>query len=149
MDPFLFVARDGQAFVLTNPLEAERISRALPDAELLGIDELGIYELVEDGMPRDEAELETAIRALSRWGIEDAVVPADLRSRSPIACATRASASTSTRRRWRRAAAPRPRRSWQASGVRSALPRPAWRPARRSSGAPTAKTAGCSRTASR
>lgn len=45
MDPFLFVARDGQALVLTNSLEAERISRVLPDAELLVIDELGLRAL--------------------------------------------------------------------------------------------------------
>jgi Xaa-Pro aminopeptidase len=85
MDPFLFVARDGRGHVLTNPLEADRISRALPDAELLAIDELGFYELVRDGMPRDEAELETAIRAVERWGVREAVVPADL----PVAVADR------------------------------------------------------------
>jgi Xaa-Pro aminopeptidase len=85
MDPFLFVARDGRASVLTNSLEAERISKVLPDAELLVIDELGFYELLGDGMPRDEAELETATRAVGRWGIRDAVVPADL----PVAFADR------------------------------------------------------------
>lgn len=85
MDPFLFVARDGQALVLTNSLEAERISRVLPDAELLVIDELGFYELLGDGMPRDEAELETATRAVRRWGIRDAAVAADL----PVALADR------------------------------------------------------------
>ena len=36
-------------------------------------------------MPRDQAELETVVRALRRWGIEDAVVPADL----PVAVADR------------------------------------------------------------
>ena len=85
MDPFLFVARDGQALVLTNSLEAERISRVLPDAELLVIDELGFYELLGDGMPRDEAEFETATRAVRRWGIRDAAVAADL----PVALADR------------------------------------------------------------
>jgi Xaa-Pro aminopeptidase len=85
MDPFLFVARDGQALVLTNSLEAARISKVLPEAELLVIDELGFYELISDGMPRDEAELETATRAVGRWGIRDAVVPADL----PVAVADR------------------------------------------------------------
>src|SRR4051794_32208119 len=85
IDPFLFVARDGDAFVLTNPLERERIARALPHAQLLGIDELGLYELVDEGMPRDEAELEVAIRALRRWGVSEAIVPADL----PVAVADR------------------------------------------------------------
>src|SRR4051794_41345748 len=85
IDPFLFVARDGDAFVLTNPLEAERIARALPDAQLLGIDELGLYELVKEGMPRDDAELEVAVRALRRWGIEHAAIAPDL----PVAVADR------------------------------------------------------------
>jgi len=85
MDPFLFVARDGQALVLSNSLEAERISRVLPDAELLVLDELGFYELIGDGMPRNEAELETAVRAVRSWGIRSAVVPADL----PVAVADR------------------------------------------------------------
>lgn len=85
MDPFLFVARDGHALVLSNSLEAERISRVLPDAELLVLDELGFYELIGDGMPRNEAELETAIRAVRSWGIRSAVVPADL----PVAVADR------------------------------------------------------------
>jgi hypothetical protein len=58
MDPFLFVARDGRELVLMNSLEADRISRALPGAELLQVDELGYYELIKEGMPRDEAQLD-------------------------------------------------------------------------------------------
>jgi Xaa-Pro aminopeptidase len=85
MDPFLFVAWDGRPLVLTNSLEAKRIAEVLPQAELLFRDELGLYELIEEGMPRDEAELETAIRALQKWEIEEAVVPADL----PVAVADR------------------------------------------------------------
>jgi Xaa-Pro aminopeptidase len=83
LDPFLFVARDGQAFVLTRSLEAERIAQVLPGAELLSLDELGVYELMEDGVPADEAELEVATRAVKRWGIEHAVVPGEL----PVAVA--------------------------------------------------------------
>src|SRR3954467_5980314 len=83
MDPLLFVARDERVFVLTSSLEAERIAEALPEAELLLLDDLGFYELLEDGMSRDDAELETAIRALERWGVEEAAVPADL----PVAVA--------------------------------------------------------------
>jgi Xaa-Pro aminopeptidase len=85
VDEFLFVARDGRAYVLTNSLEAERISKLLPEADLLLIDELGFFELLGDGVPRDEAELETAMRAVQRWGIEEAVVPGDL----PVAVADR------------------------------------------------------------
>lgn len=85
IDPFLFVARDGQALVTTSSLEAARIATVLPQVELLTVDKLGFYELLEDGVPRDQAELEVTIRALRRWGVEDALVPADL----PVALADR------------------------------------------------------------
>jgi Xaa-Pro aminopeptidase len=85
LDPFLFVAHDGRVSVLTNSLEAERISKVLPDAELLLMEELGFFELLEEGMPRDEAELETVTRAAERWDIGEAVVPGDL----PVAVADR------------------------------------------------------------
>jgi Xaa-Pro aminopeptidase len=85
MDPFLFVDRDGRAHVMTNSLEADRIAQVRPDAELVNIAELGLYELVQDGMGRDEAELEVTVRALRRWGVERAAVPADL----PVAVADR------------------------------------------------------------
>jgi Xaa-Pro aminopeptidase len=85
MDPFLFVCRDGDAFVLTSSLEAARIVRALPEAEVLTTAELGFYDLADDGMPGDDAERETVVRALGRWGIEDVVVPPDL----PVALADR------------------------------------------------------------
>jgi Xaa-Pro aminopeptidase len=85
MDPFLFVEQDEQARVLTNPLERARIAAALPGAELLLANELGFFELIEGGMPRDEAELEIVVRALERWGVEEAVVAPDL----PVALADR------------------------------------------------------------
>ncbi len=85
VDPLLFVARDDHASVLTSTLEIARIAEALPDADLLTIDELGFFELLEQGIPRDEAELEMLLRAVKAWGIEDAVVPADL----PVAVADR------------------------------------------------------------
>jgi Xaa-Pro aminopeptidase len=85
MDALLFVERDGEAFVMTNLLEAEWIGRELPGAELITTAELGFYDLIDEGRRADEAELETAVRALGRWGIEEAVVPPDL----PVALADR------------------------------------------------------------
>ena len=85
IDPFLFVARGAEALVLTNLLEAERIRAVLPDAELVNIDELGLLELIDQGMDFDEAEVEVAVRALRRWGVDAAVVPPDL----PVAVADR------------------------------------------------------------
>lgn len=85
VDPFLFVSRDGCALVMTSSLEAARIERVLPGAELLTAEELGFHDLVEQGMSFDEADRETTVRALRRWAIEDAVVPPDL----PVAVADR------------------------------------------------------------
>jgi Xaa-Pro aminopeptidase len=85
VDPFLYVARDDDAFVLTSALELARIQAALPRATVQLRDALGWFELIEDGMPREEAELEVAVRALREWGIEAAVVPGDL----PVAVADR------------------------------------------------------------
>lgn len=78
LDPFLFVERDGQAFVLTNQLERAKIAAVLPDARLALIDELGLFDLVEEGFSRRDAELEVAVRALAQWGVDAAAVPADL-----------------------------------------------------------------------
>jgi Xaa-Pro aminopeptidase len=83
IDPFLLVARGEEIFVLSNSLEAERIANAIPQAKLLVADDLGLFELLGDGMPREEAELAVAINALRRWDITQAVVPSDL----PVAIA--------------------------------------------------------------
>jgi Xaa-Pro aminopeptidase len=85
MDPFLYVEDEGRARVLTTFLEADRIAAELPEAELLRMDELGFYELVQNGMGHEDAELEVVARAVERWGIRAAVVPYDL----PVAVADR------------------------------------------------------------
>jgi Xaa-Pro aminopeptidase len=78
VDPFLFVARDGRALVMASSLEAPRIAKVLPGAELVTSDELGIFDLLEQGMSDDEADREVVSRALGRWGVERAVVAPDL-----------------------------------------------------------------------
>ena len=78
MDPLLFVDRSGDPLVLTSSLEAERLRAAIPAAEIRTFDEFGLFELIGEGMSRDEAELETVVRALEDWGVEEAVVPGDL-----------------------------------------------------------------------
>jgi Xaa-Pro aminopeptidase len=85
MDPLLFVADDARRLVMVSQLEAARISRVVPDAEVVTPAELGFYDLVDDGVSAEEAELETAVRALRRWGVDGAVVPPDL----PVAVADR------------------------------------------------------------
>jgi Xaa-Pro aminopeptidase len=83
IDPLLLAVGDGRLRIMTSSLEAARIADAVPDAELVLLDELGFYELLADGADRDEAELEVVLRAVRRWGIEQATVPPDL----PVAVA--------------------------------------------------------------
>ena len=85
LDPLLFAARDGKAFVMTSSLDAGRVARVLPGADVVTADELGFHELLEQGMQGEEADLEIVVRALRRWGIKGAVVPPDL----PVAVADR------------------------------------------------------------
>ena len=85
MDPFLFVEHEGRPHVLTNALERPRIARLMPDAEIVTGDQLGVFDLIEQGMTREQALIEIALRAVQRWGVESAVVPPDL----PVAVADR------------------------------------------------------------
>jgi Xaa-Pro aminopeptidase len=78
IDPFLFVDRDGKALVLTNGLEQARIAEARPDAHVALFDDFGVYDLVDDGMTRHDAELEVLVRALREWGVGAALVAPDL-----------------------------------------------------------------------
>lgn len=84
IDPLLLAVHDdGRTAVLTSSLEAARIEFARPDAEIVLLDTLGFYDMLADGTPREEAELEAVLRAVQRWGVERATVPPDL----PVAVA--------------------------------------------------------------
>ncbi|MEA2179298.1 MAG: Xaa-Pro aminopeptidase, partial [Solirubrobacteraceae bacterium] len=85
IDPFTLLEVDGRVTILTNVLERERIAAVRPDAELLSIDELGLFELVEGGMGRREAELEVIARAVGAADLQSARVPPDF----PLAVADR------------------------------------------------------------
>ena len=92
MDPFLFADHEGRALVLTSSLETSRIATALPEAELLTFDELGLYELVADGVPRAQAELDDA--GARRWSGGGSTPPSSrptCRWRWRTGCARRAS----------------------------------------------------------
>ncbi len=85
MDPLLFAEVDGRRIVLTSRLESDRVTRALPDAEVLDYFEFGWKELIEGGMSFAEAEREAVARAVRQTGIGDAIVPGDF----PLAVAER------------------------------------------------------------
>ena len=77
-DPFLYIEADGRRVVLTNSLERDRLARAVPDLELVLGEELGLDDLVAEGMPRHEIELEIAARLCRRVDLRTAVVPPEL-----------------------------------------------------------------------
>ena len=85
MDPLLFAEVDGRRVVLTSVLERERITRALPDVEVLDYFDYGWKELIEGGMSFAEAARETVARVVREIGIDDAIVPGDF----PLALADR------------------------------------------------------------
>jgi Xaa-Pro aminopeptidase len=86
-DPFLLLHVDGAPgpLIMTNVLERERIAGALPDADLVLMNELGFLDLIRGGMPRPEAELEVVARAVERAGAREFAVPPEL----PVAVADR------------------------------------------------------------
>jgi len=77
MDPLLFAEVDGRRVVLTSNLERERVTRALPDAELLDYFAFGLKELFTSGMSWHEAHREAVARAVREIGIDEAIVPGD------------------------------------------------------------------------
>ncbi len=85
IDSLLFAEVAGKRYVLTSHLEAARVRRVLPDAEVLDFFELGYKQLVEGGMTFAEAGREIEARAVRQIGIDEATVPGDF----PLALADR------------------------------------------------------------
>ena len=73
MDPFLFARIDGRPHVMVNTLERARVAAAVPDAELYDLNDLGLTELRESGMPYSEIELELISRAATAMGLREAL----------------------------------------------------------------------------
>jgi hypothetical protein len=69
IDPVLFAELDGQRFVLTSQLEKDRVTHAIPDAEVLDWFEFGYRDLLQSGMSSAEADREAAVRAVHRSGL--------------------------------------------------------------------------------
>ncbi len=74
-DAFLYAERDGKRSVVASSFELERINDVAPDIDALPFEEFGIDELYEQGLSREQIELEVVLRAARQFGIEDAVVP--------------------------------------------------------------------------
>ena len=73
-DPFLYLERDGERHVVITPFEVERVQGhdgLQPHAH----EEFGWDDLVRQGIPMEEVELGTAVRAVKELGVQKAVVP--------------------------------------------------------------------------
>jgi Xaa-Pro aminopeptidase len=75
LDPFLYGERDGTAFAIVSPLDADLITAARPDLEQLDVFELGLFDLIDGGAARHEALLEIRVRACRELGLTHAAVP--------------------------------------------------------------------------
>jgi Xaa-Pro aminopeptidase len=84
-DPFGYMEVGGRAIVFTSSLEQDRIAAVRPDAEIIEWADVGFYELLESGLPRDQLVLELVSRAVAKAGVRDAVVDPDF----PLAVADR------------------------------------------------------------
>jgi Xaa-Pro aminopeptidase len=84
-DPFGYAEVDGRAVILTSSLEQDRIAAVRPDAELIEWADVGFFELLESGMPRDAMLLELVSRAVARMGLREALVDPEF----PLAVADR------------------------------------------------------------
>ena len=76
-DPFLLGVIDGRHHVMVNSLERERVAKALPDAELHDVRDLGFYELLGGELSRDAVALELTSRAAAAMGVTEALVDPD------------------------------------------------------------------------
>jgi Xaa-Pro aminopeptidase len=74
-DPFLYAERNGRRAVVVSALEAARVREAAPALEVLTPEQFGSDQLLEQGLPYDELDLEIAVRACRELGIEEAAVP--------------------------------------------------------------------------
>jgi Xaa-Pro aminopeptidase len=84
-DPFLLGIVGGRLHVMTNSLERSRVQAVAPDAVLHDITDLGLYDLLKQGMSSYELELELTSRAAKAMGVTDVVADPDM----PIAIADR------------------------------------------------------------
>jgi Xaa-Pro aminopeptidase len=73
-DPFLYLERNGDRHVVITPFEVERI-QAHDGLQPHPYERFGWDELVAQGMPLEEVELQTYLRACKELGVRSAVVP--------------------------------------------------------------------------
>jgi Xaa-Pro aminopeptidase len=75
LDPFLYGERDGRPFAVLSTLDEATVRAVRPEIEILEPFALGLAELLENGLTRDAALDEVALRACERMGVRAASVP--------------------------------------------------------------------------
>ncbi len=73
-DPFLLVADAEHTWIQASSLEAARLAACRPDAQLVDIGDLGVRELLQSDLQRDQVMLELAARAAAATGVREAIV---------------------------------------------------------------------------
>ncbi len=74
-DPFLYAERNGERHIVVSSFEVDRVKEVAPELDTVPPEELGLDELYDQGLDRDEIELEIVLRAARRFGITNAAVP--------------------------------------------------------------------------
>ena len=73
-DPFLYAERNGSRYAFVGSLEIPRMQE-LNGLQAVPLDELGMDELIAQGLSADELDRELVLRACRQVGIGDAVAP--------------------------------------------------------------------------
>jgi Xaa-Pro aminopeptidase len=74
-DPFLYVERNGDRYAFVGSLEIPRLGEL--DLQAVPLEELGIDELIANGLPLHDRQREIVLRACRQIGIEQGVTPWD------------------------------------------------------------------------
>src|SRR3954470_14937509 len=74
-DPFLYAEKDGRRVAVLHSLEIPRVREDAPELEIIPLEQLGIDELLAQGNPYWQSELEIAVRACREVGLERPAVP--------------------------------------------------------------------------
>jgi Xaa-Pro aminopeptidase len=77
-DPFVLAIVGGQMHVAVSDLDRPLVEAAAPGAEVHGFKELGLFELIDQGLRHHEIDLELASRAVALMGLREAVADPDM-----------------------------------------------------------------------
>jgi Xaa-Pro aminopeptidase len=77
-DPFVLAIVDGVMHVAVSDLDRPLVEAAAPGAEVRGFRELGLFELIDQGLRYHEIDLELASRTVSKLGIREAVADPEM-----------------------------------------------------------------------